>query len=74
MPGLRRSSSEDVSSEAEWNEFIKNYKSQQFEICELASALRRLIKQFWIEVTEGFGWREFMGKAKPDTLVRDGER
>ena len=68
MPGLRRSSSEDVSSEAEWNEFIKNYKTQQFEICELASTLRRLIKQFRIEGTEGFGWREFMEKAKPEVL------
>ena len=68
MPGLRRSSSEDVSSEAEWNEFIKNYKTQQFEICKLASTLRRLIKQFRIEGTEGFGWREFMEKAKPEVL------
>ena len=40
MLGLRWSTSEDLSSGAEWNELVKNYKTRQFEIRESVSALR----------------------------------
>ena len=49
MLRLRRSTSEDVASGTEFNEFVKNDKTHQLEIRELASALSGFIKQFRVE-------------------------
>ena len=46
---MRRSTSEDVASGTEVNEFVKNDKTHQLEIRELASALSGFIKQFRVE-------------------------
>lgn len=68
MLRLRRSTSEDVASGTEFNEFVKNDKTHQFEIRELASALSGFIKQFRVEGIEAFVWREFMEKVKPEVV------
>ena len=49
MLGLRGPTSEDLASRAEWTEFVKNYKTHQFEIRESASTLRCFIRQLRIQ-------------------------